>query len=115
MPHLKSAATLLVITLAIAACQSGGSAVAPLAPAPSNAPAGVTPSTFSMPSGSGCSGEVARFQAVMDNDLSTGHTTKGVWEQVSAQIAAARSTCATGNDGAAMGQIRATKARFGYP
>ena len=114
MSHFRSAAPLLALALALGACQGGGSGVPP-APAPSNAPAGVTPSTFSMPSGSGCSGEVARFQAVMDNDLSTGHTTKGVWEQVSAQIAAARTACNSGNDGAAVAQIRATKGRFGYP
>ena len=117
MPPIKSAVTLLALlpALMLGACQSGGSSLAPPAPSPSNAPAGVTPNTFSMPSGSGCAGEVARFQAVMDNDLSTGHTTKGVWEQVSAQIASARSTCANGNDGAATAQISTTKARFGYP
>jgi hypothetical protein len=115
-PMLRSFIIISPLLMALAACQSGGGA-APSAsvPAPSSGPAGVTPTGFSLPSGAGCSGEVARFQAVMDNDLSTGHTTKGVWDQVSAQIAAARSTCASGNDGAAIAQIRATKTRFGYP
>lgn len=102
--------------LTLAACTStgGGSAVAPPAPPPSSAPVGVTPSTFSLPSGTGCAGEVARFQAVMDNDLATGHTTKGVHERVSGEIAQARATCSAGNEGAAVAQVNATKAKFGY-
>lgn len=105
----------LPLILLLAACQTGGGAPSASAPpAPSTGPAGVTPTGFSLPSGSGCSGEVARFQAVMDNDLSTGHTTKGVYDQVSAQIAQARATCAGGNDAAAIAQINATKGRFGY-
>ena len=50
----------------------------------------------------------------MDNDLATGHTTKGVHERVSAEIATARATCAGGNEGAAIAQVNATKSRFGY-
>jgi hypothetical protein len=104
------------LLFALAGCQSGASGPAPTAsvPAPSSGPAGVTPANFSLPTGSGCAGEVARFQAVMDNDLSTGHTTKGVWDEVNAQIAQARATCAAGNDAAAIAQINATKGRFGY-
>ncbi len=97
--------------LALAACNTAGP---PPAPPPSSAPAGVTPNTFVLPSGGGCAGEVARFQAVMDNDLATGHTTRGVHERVSAEIAQARATCAAGNDGTAVAQVNATKSRFGY-
>lgn len=100
--------------LGLAACQTPAGGPPP-APAPEQAAPGVTPSTFRMPSGSGCSGEVERFQAVMDNDLATGHTTKSVHDRVSAEISRARSTCAAGNEAGAIGQIRATKTRFGYP
>lgn len=100
--------------LLLAACQtpSGGP---PPAPSPEQAPTGVTPNTFRMPTGSGCAGEVDRFQAVMDNDLQTGHTTKGVHTRVSAEIDTARKSCAAGNDGGAISQIRATRTKFGYP
>lgn len=100
--------------LLLSACQtpSGGP---PPAPPPSQAAPGVTPNTFRMPSGTGCSGEVERFQAVIDNDLATGHTTKSVRDRVSGEISRARSTCSAGNDAAAIGQIRATKSKFGYP
>ncbi len=101
------------IALALAACNAT-TASAPPAPPPSSAPVGVTPSSFSLPAGSGCAGEVARFQAVMDNDLATGHTTKPVYDRVTAEISTARATCAGGNDAGAVRQIAATKSKFGY-
>jgi hypothetical protein len=114
------ASTTLALTfaaLALAACQTAGSSSAPApAPAPQDYTVpGVTPSTFHLPTGTGCSGEVDRFQAVMDNDLASGHTTKGVHTRVSAEIANARRTCAAGNEGGAIAQIRSTKSKFGYP
>lgn len=107
-PFLTSA----LAGLFLAACQTAGP---PPAPSPENAPTGVTPSTFRMPSGGGCSGEVERFQAIIDNDLQTGHTTKSVHDRVSAEIARARTACSAGNEGGAVSQIRATRAKFGYP
>ena len=109
-PLLLSALTALLL----GACQStsGGP---PAAPPPEQAAPGVTPSTFRMPAGTGCSGEVERFQAVIDNDVATGHTTKGVHDRVSGEIAQARTLCAGGNEGGAIGKIRTTKAKFGYP
>lgn len=111
---MRASPFIVAFGLGLSACQSAGPAPAPPAPAEYSVP-GVTPSTFRLPSGTGCSGEVERFQAVMDNDLASGHTTKGVHARVSAEIASARSTCAAGNQGGAIGQIKATKAKFGYP
>lgn len=104
--------TLASAGLALAACQSAGP---PPAPPPESAPTGVTPNTFRMPAGAGCSGEVERFQAIIDNDLQTGHTTKGVHDRVSAEISRARTACSGGNEGGAIAQIRATRTKFGYP
>jgi hypothetical protein len=109
---MRAALLAAALGLSLAACQSAGP---PPAPSPAQAPTGVTPNTFRMPSGSGCAGEVDRFQAVMDNDLSTGHTTKGVHTRVSAEIDNARKSCAAGNDAGAISQIRATRTKFGYP
>jgi hypothetical protein len=107
--------TRLILTLATAVALSACTTSSPPpAPDAASAPAGVTPSSFALPSGTGCAGEVARFQAVMDNDLATGHTTAGVHARVSAEIATARATCAAGNEGAAIAQVNGTKSRFGY-
>jgi hypothetical protein len=112
MRHLLIASVAaLVLGSFLASCNASGP---PQAPSPQNAPTGVTPNTFVLPSGSGCAGEISRFQAVMDNDLATGHTTQGVHARVSAEIATARNTCATGNEAGANGQLNGTKARFGY-
>jgi hypothetical protein len=109
---MRAALLAAVLGLSLAACQT---ATAPRAPSPEQAPTGVTPNTFRMPTGSGCAGEVDRFQAVMDNDLQIGHTTKGVHTRVSAEIDTARKSCVAGNEAGAISQIRATRAKFGYP
>lgn len=84
--------------------------------ATSTAPAStsVTPSGFSMPSGAGCRGEVARYRAVMSNDLAMGHVNQAVYNRVDREIAQAESACAAGRDAEAVRMINATKARHGY-
>ena len=64
--------------------------------------------------GGGCSGEVARYRAVMANDLATGHVNKSVHARVSAEIDRAATACAAGRDAEAVRMIDATKARYGY-
>jgi hypothetical protein len=104
----------VLTALLLGACQSTSGGPPP-APPPEQAAPGVTPSTFRMPGGAGCSGEVERFQAVIDNDVATGHTTKSVHERMSGEIAQARTLCSSGNEAGAIGRIRTTKAKFGYP
>lgn len=96
--------------LIVGACtQSGGPP-----PAPATSVAGVTPSSFQLPAGSGCSGEIARFRAVMDNDLATGHVSKSVHARVATEIEQASAACAGGRDAEAVRLVEATKARYGY-
>ena len=109
-PFIAPLAAFIVVSV-LASCNSAGP---PPAPSPQNAPTGVTPNTFSMPTGGGCAGEVARFQAVRDTDIATGHTTTSVYDRITTEIATARNTCAAGNEAGAIGQLNGTKARFGY-
>jgi hypothetical protein len=95
-----------VMTLTLAACSQTTS------PAPSSA--SVTPSTFRMPEGAGCKGEVERYRAVMDNDLAMGHVNQSVHTRAVREIDRAAATCAAGRDAEAMGMINATKSRYGY-
>lgn len=100
--------------LALAACnQSSQQAAAPAQP--SAVPSNVTPSTFRMPEGSGCTGSVNRFRAIMDNDLATGHVNKTVYERIVQDINAAAQMCASGNDSGARSSISAIRSRNGYP
>ncbi|MGL4322942.1 MAG: hypothetical protein ACRCTD_02790 [Beijerinckiaceae bacterium] len=103
-----------LLSLAAAACNT--TAPQPAAqPTTTTSAASVTPSTFRLPEGSGCAGDVARFRAVMDNDLATGHVSKSVHEKVTGEINQAASICQAGQDGPARGMIAATKKRYGYP
>ncbi len=107
------AGLLVAVALGLAACQTGADRPAPVAN--SAAVPGVTPQGFRLPDGAGCSGDIARFQAIIDNDLQTGHTTQSVHAQMSADLSRASAACAAGRDGEARAAVRATRARFGYP
>ncbi len=75
----------------------------------------ITPAGFRLPEGTGCAGDVARFRAVQDNDLQTGHVNKAVHTRIGAEIDQAAALCSAGNDAGARGALAGTKRRFGYP
>ncbi len=91
------------LALALAACNTtqpqATAAAQPAAGADPyrNTPAGVTPQGFTLPSGSGCQGDIARWAAIQDNDLKTGHVSKSVYDRIQAEINEARTACAAGN------------------
>jgi len=109
-----------LLVLSLAACQSS----APPAASPTSSvnandyaslPAGVTPKNFQLPTGKGCSGDIARFRAVMDNDLASGHTTEKVHHDIHAELDRISRTCDPARDSEASAAVRALKSRFGYP
>jgi hypothetical protein len=75
----------------------------------------VTPAGFRLPEGSGCSGDIARFRAVQENDLQTGHVNQRVYDQIRGELDQAAAACAAGNDAGARAQVAAIKRRHGYP
>lgn len=113
MPIRLLPALALVAAVALGGCTQ--TARTPAAPPPGSAPPGVTPSTFHMPEGTGCAGEVARFKAVLDNDVAVGHLTRSVHGRASADADRAGAACSAGRDGEARSQLAATRARYGYP
>lgn len=80
------------------------------------APANVTgaPSAFRMPDGSGCKGEIARYRAIMGNDLTMGHVNRSVYDKVDREIGQAEAACGAGRDAEAVRMVEATKSRYGY-
>jgi hypothetical protein len=74
----------------------------------------VTPPDFQMPSGSGCSGDIARYRAVIANDYSSGNVAKSIYAQVNREIDAAEKVCAAGQDAKASSMIHASQGRHGY-
>ena len=88
---------------------------APAAATYRNVPAGVTPSSFRMPSGGGCKGDVARWAAIQDNDLKSGHVSPSVYKKIQAEITEARAACDAGQGAKASALVRASRVRHGYP
>lgn len=110
----------LALPLAAAGCNSAGtpapaSSAAPPSSAYAGLPAGVSPPGFRLPSGSGCAVAVARWQAIQDNDLNSGHVSQSVYDQIGKEIAQANAACEAGKDAEAVAMIRASRTRHGYP
>ena len=101
--------------LSLAACDASAPAPQAAAPAPAPATTDVTPDNFTMPSGEGCAGDVARYRAIMVNDLSMGHVAKSVYNQIEKEIAEADAQCAAGHEAQARATIVASRKRHGYP
>jgi hypothetical protein len=97
----------------LAACTQ--SATAPEPPRERTSASFVTPQGFRLPEGVGCSGDIARFRAVQDNDLETGHVNKSVYDRIKVEVDQAAAQCAAGNDAGARAALAGTKRRFGYP
>jgi len=110
---MRSLLLTALAALLLAACDA--SAPAPQAAAPAPATTDVTPDNFKMPNGEGCAGDVARYRAIMDNDLSMGHVAKSVYKQIENDIAEADSQCAAGHEAQARATIVASRKRHGYP
>ncbi len=70
---------------------------------------------FKLPEGSGCSGAIARYRALIDNDLEVGHTVKSVHTEMSGDIDNATNLCSSGNDAGARQIISSSRSRHGYP
>lgn len=104
---------LCAVALALAGCNS--SAPPPQASAPQSARIAMTPPGFKLPDGAGCSGEVARYRAVIANDHDTGNVNDSVYTQIESEISGAATACSAGDSGRASALIHASKSRHGYP
>lgn len=114
MPASSTPAKLVSAALVAAllgACTQTASA--PAAPPPGVIP-GVTPNTFAMPAGAGCSGEIARFRAVLKNDVDTGNVNQSVYNRAEPDLQRASAACSAGREGEANSIVASTKSRFGY-
>jgi hypothetical protein len=112
IPTLTRCAALSLITALTAGCQS---TTPPKEPPPAAASISYTPSTFHMPTGSGCQGDIDRWIAIQNNDLQMGHVTRSIYDQIQAEIKTAQASCASGHDAEASAMVAASKHRHGYP
>lgn len=105
----------VLAAIGLAACQSTTAEVPAPQPVASATPSYVTRPDFRLPEGTGCAGDIARFRAVMDNDLATGHVTREVHGRVVADLRAPEGACSAGRAGEASAALTAVKRRYGYP
>jgi hypothetical protein len=109
------------VGLALACCLLAGcntTSTAPTAAAPkpaAYATQAYTPRDFTLPQGTGCAGDVARWQAIQSNDYASGNIGLPVYNQIKAEIAAASAACAAGHEAEASSMIVASRKRHGYP
>ena len=102
----------IIAALALFACN------AQRAPQVGPSPVAALPDTaggYQTPDAAGCSGAVARYQAVVNNDLRMGHVNQSVHSQIMSEISEASGACSSGQDARALSLIRASKSRHGYP
>ena len=109
---MKMLAPLVAACFALAACNAPAPQVS-APPAPGSV--AVTPAGFRLPEGTDCSGKIARYRAVQDNDLSMGHVAPSVYNQIKRETDAASKVCAAGRDVEAKSMIAASQKRHGYP
>ncbi len=74
-----------------------------------------TPRDFRLPEGAGCSGDVARWQAIQANDYASGNVSLKVYNQIQGEIAHAAEACSAGRDAEARKLVAVSKSRHGYP
>jgi len=116
----RTAFPTLLLALGATVLLAGCNSTQPQATVTASAPpaysgSNITPSNFRMPEGSGCAGDVARWQAVQDNDLTTGNVNQSVYNQIKADIDRASAACQAGRSAEASSIVRASRARHGYP
>ena len=81
---------------------------------PTTAVATAPPSSFGLPPGAPCSGEIGRYDAVVKDDLRTGNVEQKVYDQIERELARATAACAAGKGGEAHALVAASKSRHGY-
>ena len=109
---MKTITPLAVACLALTACNAPAPQVA--AP-PTPGSVAVTPPGFQLPEGTDCSGKIARYRAIQDNDLSMGHVVPSVFDQIKRETDAASKVCVAGRDADAKSMVAASQRRHGYP
>jgi hypothetical protein len=109
---MKMLAPLVVACFVLAACN----APAPqAAPPPTPGSVAVTPPGFQLPEGTDCSGKIARYRAIQNNDLSMGHVAPSLYNQIKRDTDAASKVCAAGRDADAKSMVASSQRRHGYP
>lgn len=94
--------------LGLASCNETAGGAAPVASAPS------VPSSFHLPPGTPCKGEIDHYESVVRDDLNTGNVEQKVYDQIQQELSRAAAACSAGKGGEAHAIVAGSKSRHGY-
>lgn len=100
---------LVVMSIGLAGCNESGGGLGPTTAATST-----PPSSFGLPAGAPCSGEIGRYDAVVKDDLRTGNVEQKVYDQIQRELGRAAAACSAGKGGEAHAIVAASKEKHGY-
>ncbi|WP_407520406.1 hypothetical protein [Methylobacterium oryzisoli] len=101
-------AVALLAALGLAACK-------PNTPPPAAAVAAAPLVAVPPPGGAGCGPAIARTQAIVESDVTSGNLNAPVGKRFSDDLARAAEACAAGREADAVRLHAAARARYGYP
>ena len=110
MNHFALPFALGIAGFGLAACNASDGA----GMAPTTAVVTAPPSSFGLPPGAPCSGEIGRYDAVVKDDLRTGNVDQKVYDQIERELSRASAACSAGKGGEAHGIVARSKAKHGY-
>ncbi|HEV2000913.1 MAG TPA: hypothetical protein VGQ97_10575 [Xanthobacteraceae bacterium] len=61
-----------------------------------------------------CTKPIGDYERVIDDDVTTGHLSKPVYDRIVNDLTGVRASCAAGRTGPALADLAAVKARYGY-
>ena len=101
----------LGVALAVTACASMDT------PPPVSAGAAPGSGIVSRPALTGpvaCTKPIADYERVIDDDVTSGHLSKSVYDRIVNDLTGVRASCAGGRTAAALADLAAVKTRYGY-
>ena len=98
----------LACALSIGGCNETGGMAGPDVSAPTAA------SSFRLPPGAPCTGEIDKYENVVKSDLDTGNVEQKVYDQIQRELVRAAAACSAGKGGEAHSIVATSKERHGY-
>jgi len=94
--------------IALGGCNETGGMAGPTVSAP------IVASSFRLPPGASCTGEINTYENVVKSDLGTGNVEQKVYDQIQHELARAAAACSAGKGGEAHSIVATSKERHGY-
>ena len=112
MPRVHVIFATLALGLALAGCNETNADLG--GPSTSMAASAGGSSSYRLPPGAPCTGEINRYHDVVKGDLATGNVEQKVYDQIDTELHRAATSCSSGKGGEAHSIVAASKARHGY-